>query len=282
MEDFPQAANRRIRQSRRESDASRLAQALSPIESGALEDAALDDIPKADRAAHATDMNRVQKARNDERRTAEKATAFTEIGVVSDREPIPLGVALHWAEGAKEKPHARREVVTFINSDPGMIRLFLRWLDLMGIEERRRRYRASIHESADVAAAEDYWPAVVGVVAPAILLTHGLAGTAAWTAGGGNPCSARGRIYAKLGAGRVWPIRRSVIGNAPDFGSGSYPGSSPGGGAAAQGDEPVRATRRSAAPLRSERFAGRANRADDQQVGSVPNKHPPDRGDRCV
>ncbi len=44
-----------------------------------------------------------------------------------------------------------------------MIRLFLRWLDLVGIDYARRRYRVSIHENADVAAAEAYWRSVVGL-----------------------------------------------------------------------------------------------------------------------
>lgn len=49
----------------------------------------------------------------------------------------------------------------FINSDPGVIRLFLRWLDLLAIDPARRSYRVSIHESADV-AAEAYWRSVIG------------------------------------------------------------------------------------------------------------------------
>ena len=73
-----------------------------------------------------------------------------------------LGAALYWAEGVKDKPYQRREVITFINSDPGMIRLFLAWLDLVGVAESRRQYRVSIHESADVTDAEAYWRCVVG------------------------------------------------------------------------------------------------------------------------
>lgn len=39
----------------------------------------------------------------------------------------------YWAEGAKTKPWGRRIRVSFSNSDPGMIVLFLRWLDLVGV-----------------------------------------------------------------------------------------------------------------------------------------------------
>jgi hypothetical protein len=73
-----------------------------------------------------------------------------------------LVVALYWSEGAKDKPYSRRELISFLNSDPGMIHLFLKWLDRIGIGHARRRFRVSIHESADVAAAEAYWRSVIG------------------------------------------------------------------------------------------------------------------------
>lgn len=119
--------------------------------------------PEPNRAAHAAHMQRVRSERADARRVAEKAAAFAEIGSVSDRELMLLGVALYWAEGVKDKPYSRREYVTFINSDPGMIRLFLKWLDLLRVDPARRRYRVSIHESADLAAAEEYWRSVIGL-----------------------------------------------------------------------------------------------------------------------
>ncbi len=117
--------------------------------------------PEPARSLHAAHMHRVRKVRTDELRVAEKAAAFAEVVGISDRELMLLGVALYWAEGAKDKPYSRRELVTFINSNPGMIRLFLRWLDLVGVEPSRRTYRVSIHESADVAASEEYWRSVI-------------------------------------------------------------------------------------------------------------------------
>lgn len=43
-----------------------------------------------------------------------------------------------------------------------MVGLFLSWLDLVGVEEADRQYRISIHESADLVAAEEFWRRVVG------------------------------------------------------------------------------------------------------------------------
>ncbi|MFF7339567.1 hypothetical protein ACFZAT_19755 [Streptomyces sp. NPDC008163] len=78
------------------------------------------------------------------------------IGALTERELFLLGVGLYWAEGTKDKPHARRERVTFVNSDPAMIQIFLAWLALVGVSPDNLRFHLMIHESADV-AAENYW-----------------------------------------------------------------------------------------------------------------------------
>ncbi|MEU7029702.1 hypothetical protein AB0A60_23855 [Streptomyces sp. NPDC046275] len=97
----------------------------------------------------------------EEERQRVKRTAAQAVGALSDRELFLLGVALYWAEGTKDKPYERRERVTFVNSDPGMIRTFLAWLDLLGVEPERRTYHVMIHENADVVAAERYWAEIV-------------------------------------------------------------------------------------------------------------------------
>ncbi|MEU7279260.1 hypothetical protein AB0A69_10855 [Streptomyces sp. NPDC045431] len=91
-----------------------------------------------------------------------KAAARQEVGQLSDRELFLIGVGLYWAEGAKDKPYARRESVLFVNSDPGMITVFLAWLDLLKIDRERLRFRVLIHESADVEGAKGYWANLVG------------------------------------------------------------------------------------------------------------------------
>lgn len=103
------------------------------------------------------------RADQDRERQATKHAAAAEIGELSDRELLIAGVALYWAEGSKDKPYRRTEVLQFINSDPNVIRLHLRWLALLGVGLDRLTLRVSIHESADVAAAERYWADVVGV-----------------------------------------------------------------------------------------------------------------------
>ncbi|MFF8452021.1 hypothetical protein ACF06Q_30660 [Streptomyces leeuwenhoekii] len=99
-------------------------------------------------------------AKRDEQRQLTKATA---IGPMSERDLFMSGVALYWAEGAKDKPYARRENVQFVNSDPGVIRIFLAWLDLLGVERGRLRYRVMIHMTADAEGAEKFWADLAGV-----------------------------------------------------------------------------------------------------------------------
>ncbi|MEV6294414.1 hypothetical protein AB0M41_29145 [Streptomyces sp. NPDC051896] len=98
----------------------------------------------------------------DEERQHTKDAAKRAIGSLCARELFLAGVSLYWAEGSKDKPYDRRENVTFVNSDPGVIEVFLAWLDLLGVERERLRYTVMIHENADVAGAERYWADLVG------------------------------------------------------------------------------------------------------------------------
>jgi transposase-like protein len=120
-----------------------------------------------ERAAHAHRINSErwlrERARRENERQRVKQAARDLVGAVSDRELMLLGAVLYWAEGAKDKAYDRREHVALINSDVQVIRLFQRWLDLMGVPEEDRRYRLSIHESADVDAAHQFWSGVTGV-----------------------------------------------------------------------------------------------------------------------
>ncbi|MGW9450037.1 hypothetical protein [Streptomyces sp. NPDC055632] len=103
------------------------------------------------------------RATRDEERQETKRLAHESVGALSDRELFIAGVTLYWAEGAKDKAYRRREVLQFINSDPNVITLYLRWLDLLGVTPDRLRFRVSIHESADVAEAEGFWAELAGV-----------------------------------------------------------------------------------------------------------------------
>jgi transcriptional regulator with XRE-family HTH domain len=99
------------------------------------------------------------------RRGHEVDAVATVVGPPSLRELLIAGAVAYWAEGSKRKPWRPAERVTFINSDPDMVRLFLAFLAAMGVSDDRRTFRVAIHESADEAAARGYWSEVIAVPA---------------------------------------------------------------------------------------------------------------------
>ncbi|MFE9774956.1 hypothetical protein ACFYOV_25440 [Streptomyces sp. NPDC005931] len=127
------------------------------------------DLPKPDRkrtreeaAAIARKGREVTLRLRDLERRRVKEAAKQAVGALTPRELFLVGVGLYWAEGGKDKPYDRREHVTFVNSDPHMIRVYLAWLDLLGVERERLRFTVMIHENADVAGAERHWAELVG------------------------------------------------------------------------------------------------------------------------
>ena len=114
-------------------------------------------------AAGVSEYWRAEGLRREARRDAVSQAAATEIGSVTHREMLIAGAIAYWCEGAKNKPYRRLDSVKFINSDPGLIKLFLRFLALAGVTPDRLICRISIHESADVATAHKFWLDVTGI-----------------------------------------------------------------------------------------------------------------------
>jgi hypothetical protein len=52
--------------------------------------------------------------------------------------------------------------VVFINSDPGLITFFLRFLDVAGVNRDDLVFRVYIHENADADAAQQFWLKITG------------------------------------------------------------------------------------------------------------------------
>ncbi|MEV7227844.1 helix-turn-helix domain-containing protein [Polymorphospora sp. NPDC051019] len=117
------------------------------------------------RRAHAKVMTDARWAGHHDERARRRAVAHdavrARIGVVGDRDLMLAGAVIYWSEGRKSKPWRRDERVTLTNSDPRLVELFLRFLAVCGIERDVPHYRVSIHESADVTAAEAWWVEVL-------------------------------------------------------------------------------------------------------------------------
>ena len=79
---------------------------------------------------------------------------------------VLIGAAIYWCEGGKAKPWRPDDCrIKFINSDPLLVALFLRFLDALGVPPVDRRFRVSIHENADASEAVRWWADQVGVPA---------------------------------------------------------------------------------------------------------------------
>lgn len=127
------------------------------------------DLPKPERKRSREESSAIGRRgweatlqRRDVERQAQKQRAADEVGAMTDRELFLLGVGLYWAEGTKSKPYRTQERVTFVNSDPGMIEVFLAWLRLLGVDDERLRFHVHIHETGDIGAAEQFWATLTG------------------------------------------------------------------------------------------------------------------------
>jgi hypothetical protein len=88
-----------------------------------------------------------------------------EIGSLSDRELWLIGIALYWAEGSKEKTWRPGSKLLFSNSDPRMIRVFLKWLLLFpDISKERIGFEIYIHENSEnnIEHVKKFWATETG------------------------------------------------------------------------------------------------------------------------
>jgi hypothetical protein len=90
-------------------------------------------------------------------REAARATAAAQIGQLRDREILIAGAIAYWCEGAKNKPYRRSDRVVFMNSDPALVRFFLRFLEAACVRRDQLIFRVYIHEDADAELAQQYW-----------------------------------------------------------------------------------------------------------------------------
>jgi transcriptional regulator with XRE-family HTH domain len=105
-----------------------------------------------------------ESPRREARRRAITESAAGQVGLLSDREVVIAGAVAYWCEGSKNKPYRRQDNrVSFINSDPKLILFFLRFLAVAGVPQERLRCSVSIHESADVTAAQRFWLDITGL-----------------------------------------------------------------------------------------------------------------------
>ena len=100
-----------------------------------------------------------KKAITIENKEARKANE-KEIGVLSKRELLLVGVALYWGEGTK-RVQANNIGVALANSDARLISLFMRFIrEILLVPEERIRAGIQVHENVDIEKAKQFWAEV--------------------------------------------------------------------------------------------------------------------------
>ncbi len=94
-----------------------------------------------------------------------KIAARKQIGNLSKRERLLIGVTLYWAEGSKQRASSVSVGVTFNNSDPLMVRFFKDWLlKSVGVMKSNLKFEIYLHDSQKYRLHEvkEYWARVLG------------------------------------------------------------------------------------------------------------------------
>lgn len=105
-------------------------------------------------------FNKLKRLNSEKNKEAIFTAAQREINSISSRELKFIGIALYWAEGHKKNAHS----VDFVNSDPAMIKLMMRWFrEICVVRESQFRVRLQIHNSTNLGRARAYWSKITGI-----------------------------------------------------------------------------------------------------------------------
>ncbi len=96
--------------------------------------------------------NTMQKKR-EERLHGFYKRARKDIGVIRTRSLFLAGFFLYWAEGLK----AGKSQIGLANTDPAMIRCFIRWLEILGAPKKRLHVRLHLYSDMDIGIYTQFW-----------------------------------------------------------------------------------------------------------------------------
>jgi hypothetical protein len=79
--------------------------------------------------------------------------AAKDVGTFNKREFLIAGLFLYWGEGTKTSEAS----TSLSNTDPTMIRFFIRWLESLGVPRNRLRVYVHLYSDMDVKQEMRYW-----------------------------------------------------------------------------------------------------------------------------
>lgn len=76
-----------------------------------------------------------------------------DIGVFSKREIFLLGLFLYWGEGTK----AQKSSVTLTNTNPAMLKFFIKWLELFNVKRENLKVKLHLYSDMNIKQSIDFW-----------------------------------------------------------------------------------------------------------------------------
>lgn len=99
------------------------------------------------------------------RKITKEAQDYVKKLIIDEKELFLMGTMLYWAEGSKQKNRSVSQGVVFSNSDPKMIKLFLKWLKKsIKIPREQIKLEIYLHEKyrKKVKKVIGYWSKITG------------------------------------------------------------------------------------------------------------------------
>lgn len=84
--------------------------------------------------------------------------AVEKVGKMSDRDIFIAGLFLYWGEGGKTGG-----IICMSNTDPGVLKLHLRWLKVLGVDQEKLRIVLHLYADMDTETQTNYWSKELGV-----------------------------------------------------------------------------------------------------------------------
>lgn len=82
-----------------------------------------------------------------------------DIGELSQRDLFIGGFFLYWAEGGK----TRASSVALGNTDPSMLKVFIKWLELLGVSKSDLKIKLHLYKDMDIEKEISFWQKELGV-----------------------------------------------------------------------------------------------------------------------
>jgi len=83
----------------------------------------------------------------------------TRVGTLSSREFYLAGLFLYWAEGTK----MTRYTVALTNTDPSMLRFFIKWLHALGVPPHKLKARLHLYTDMHIKKQTMFWAKELGL-----------------------------------------------------------------------------------------------------------------------